>query len=296
MDIESIGTGLAILGTAEVSKDAVQRMLAPTADYIGAGVLQSTKAAVNTARVLAKAARRLGSRIDDGGQIPPRVLKNLLDDAPWIEDELMAEYLGGILASSFGDRLLDDRAVALQSTLQRLSSYAVRTHYLFYSQFYSLYRGKVRWARVYEDLENVHIVSDLRMYGPHEEYADFLGVSYDDNYWPVLRHSFASLEREDLLKVPDWGSREYLNRSLSDDGIPHTVPKDGFVYRTTVAGEELFLWALGRGDLDSSAFPDVDLACEIEGISMPTGFARLEDLRVNKLSHETGGPCRPSQK
>ena len=283
MDVNNIGTGLALLGTAEVSKDAVQRMLAPTADYIGTGILSSSKAAVNVARVLVKAVGRLGNRIDAGGQVPPRVLKNVLDEAPWIEDELMAEYLGGILASSFGDRLADDRAVALQSTLRRLSSYSVRAHYVCYAQSYLLLRGQVRWAKVYQDLENLHIVSDLRLFGPHEQYAESLGVPYGDEYWPVLTHTFASLKREDLLSVTTWGDKPYLDRVLSDDGIPHVVPADGFIFGPTEAGEELFLWAMGRGDLSTTQFPDVDLECQVEGVTMPEGFQNLENLRVHPI-------------
>src|SRR5215475_2235072 len=145
VDINDIGTGLAILGTAEVSKDAIQRILAPSADYIGAGVLQGTKATVNVARVLAAAARRLGSRLNQPGSVPPRVLKNVLDDAPWIDDELMAEYQGGLLASSFGENGRDDRAVALQAVLRRLSTYALRTHYVCYVGYYLAFAEIGRW-------------------------------------------------------------------------------------------------------------------------------------------------------
>lgn len=197
MDLDSIGTGLTILGTAEVSKDSIQRMLAPTADYIGAGVLHSTQAAVNTARVLAKAAARLGDKVDSGGSIPPRVIKNVMDEAPWINDELMAEYLGGILASSFGDRVRDDRAVALQSTLRRLSSYSVRTHYTCYSKYYLQSKGRIRWSRMYDDLDNVQRVSDERMFARHQDFAAFMEVpSVGDEYTSIILHSFGSLERK----------------------------------------------------------------------------------------------------
>lgn len=282
MDLDSIGTGLAILGTAEVSKDAIQKILAPTADYIGAGVLQGSKATVNTVRVLAKAARRLGPRLEGNGQVPPRVLKGVLDEAPWIEDELMAEYLGGILASSFSDHTLDDRAVALLSTLRRLSSYSVRTHYLCYAKFYALQRGHIRWIKVYDDLENVGIANDLRTYGSHQSYAEFLGSPYpEDEYWSVHMHAFSSLDREELLTRTHLGDRVYLGRELSQEGIRYEVPNDGFVYRTTGAGDELFLWGLGRGELRIDAFPDVDLDYEIQGVDLPTGFERLEALRVD---------------
>src|SRR5262245_1155081 len=164
-DINTIGTGLAILGTAEVSKDAVQRLLAPTADYIGAGVLQGTKAVVNTLRVFVNAARIMGPRIDEPGRVPPRVMREILDQAPFCEDELTAEYLGGILASSYSEILRDDRGVTLLNTLKRLSTYAVRTHYVCYREYCRLYQGNLTLTEAIEGsgLPNRRIAEDTRV-------------------------------------------------------------------------------------------------------------------------------------
>lgn len=213
--------------------------------------------------------------------MPPRVLKGVLDEAPWIDDELIAEYLGGILASSFGDRVLDDRAVALQGTLSRLSSYSIKAHYACYSQYYFLYKDHVEWSRVYDDLENTQMVNDTAVYGPHRELARVWDISYDDyDYFSVRQHAFTSLSREKLINPANYGSREYLKRALAKEGGRYDIPEDGQVYYPTGPGEELFLWALGRGDLSAGPFPEVDLDVDIPGVPLLAGFRRLEDLRT----------------
>jgi hypothetical protein len=240
-----------------VSKDAIQRILAPSADYIGAGVLQGTKATVNVVRVLAAAARRLGSRLNQPGSVPPRVLKNVLDDAPWIEDELMAEYQGGILASSFGENSRDDRAVALQATLRRLSTYALRTHYVCYVGYYLTFRDIARWEPVCEGLSNLHLANDDRMYAPHHAYVDAMDLTESEkgDYFSIYRHSFNALDREGLIHELQMGDRQFLIETLGKEPTCE-IPDDGFVYRPSQAGEELLLWGLGRGDLDSALLPD----------------------------------------
>ena len=92
-------------------------------------------------------------RIEGSGQVPPKVLKNLLDEAPWIDDSLMAEYFGGIVASSYGTRTRDDRAVALQNTLQSLSTYTLRRRYICHREFYLAFRDHAYWVPIYADLK-----------------------------------------------------------------------------------------------------------------------------------------------
>lgn len=55
VDINDLEAGLAVLGVSSATKDAIQKILAPTADYVGAGVLSGAKAGVNLARVLVNA-------------------------------------------------------------------------------------------------------------------------------------------------------------------------------------------------------------------------------------------------
>jgi hypothetical protein len=57
--------------------------------------------------------------------VSPRVL-GFLVQASLCEDELFAEYYGGVLASARGPSGRDDRGASMMSLIGRLSTYQVR--------------------------------------------------------------------------------------------------------------------------------------------------------------------------
>jgi hypothetical protein len=259
MDLESIGTGLAILGASEVTKDSVQKMLAPTADYIGAGLLTSTKASVNLARVLVRAAKMIGRRSD--GRIPPRVMKAVLEEAPFVEDEVAAAYMGGILASAYSDRPRDDRAVAHLATIGRLSVYSINLHYVVYRSFYEIRRQQ----------------SPKKHFGvfiPDATYNDWMKFSASEPAGLCLAHSVVNLEREDLMHVPISGNAEWLGETKDARRIAakgwQWPPRGGVLADTTVLGGELFLWAHGYSEYYYHDLLDKDdLDFENDGADFP---------------------------
>ena len=85
-------------------------------------------------RVFAHAERKLGpEQLEAPGAVPPRVLKGVLEEGSFCEDEVMAEYLGGVLASSRSEVSVDDRGTALLAVISGLSTYQLRTHYTMYT-------------------------------------------------------------------------------------------------------------------------------------------------------------------
>src|SRR4051794_30772500 len=119
-----IGTGLELLGPSLL----VPKLLGPTADYVGEGVRTWTERRVeNVQRVFEKAGRKISpEELERPGRVPPRVLKGVLEEGSFWDDELAAEYLGGVLASSRTEASRDDRAASLISLVGRLSTYALR--------------------------------------------------------------------------------------------------------------------------------------------------------------------------
>lgn len=92
MDIE---TGLAIYG----AKELLIKILGPTADYLGTGIQEFAQARIsNLNKILEKAAKHLGDKINQTGSVPPRVFKEIIENGSLNNDELSAEYYGGILA------------------------------------------------------------------------------------------------------------------------------------------------------------------------------------------------------
>ncbi len=86
------GTGLTILGSAVGGAKLVEKLLGPTTEYLGEGLKNWTARRMeNVSRVFSNASRRLGSKIDEPGAIPPKVLKEVLDGASFCDDENAAE-------------------------------------------------------------------------------------------------------------------------------------------------------------------------------------------------------------
>ena len=116
------GTGLTILGSAIGGAKVVEKILGPTADYIGGQLKEWTEKKIkNTANIFKNAEKKLGDKINDEGKVPPKVLKGILEDGAWCEEELQVEYFVGVLASSRSGVSRDDRGAYFVSIISRLS-------------------------------------------------------------------------------------------------------------------------------------------------------------------------------
>jgi hypothetical protein len=74
-------SGLAILGTAIGSAKLVEKVLGPTAEYVGAGMRDFAQHRVeNVKRIFHKASIFLGDSPPAGQAVPPRVLRDVLND------------------------------------------------------------------------------------------------------------------------------------------------------------------------------------------------------------------------
>ena len=114
-----------------------------SAKYIGEETKMFVeKCNVNLTSIFNKAKDKLGDRIDDEGSVNPRILKSIIDEGRFCEDELTAEYFGGILASSRTDNDRDDRGVMYMNIIKGLSVYQLRLHYLFYYLLKALEIGR----------------------------------------------------------------------------------------------------------------------------------------------------------
>jgi hypothetical protein len=126
------GTGLTVLGTALGSAKVVEKILGPTAEYLGLGMREWTEHRVeNLGKVFENAKKKLGEKLDGPGAVPPKVLKGILEEGQFCDDELAAEYFGGVLASSKSEVGRDDRGAAFIALIGRLSSYQIRAHFFF---------------------------------------------------------------------------------------------------------------------------------------------------------------------
>lgn len=253
-----VGGGLAVLA----SKDLLNKLLGPSADYIGGEAKNFVeKQHHNVNRIFRSALTKLGDKADQPGTVAPRVLKNVLDEARFCEDELAAEYFGGILASSRTKEGRDDRGVAIAQVVKGLSVYQIRTHYIFYRIVKSLFDGSGLNLQVPSEARQASVLL------PHSVWVDAMGFSKHEDDHLVANHVALSLKRLDLIAHAAWGSEDFLK----SEGL-REVDSDGVVFAPTGFGAELFQWAHGRGDLSPAQLLDESVTLPDQaGIVIPDG-------------------------
>ncbi len=238
---------MAVLGSAPV----VLKIVGPTADYVGGGIKNLVERQVeNVERVFEKAAGRLGEEgLERPGGVPPKVLKEVIEGASFCEDELGAEYFGGILAASKLENQRDDRGATLAALVGRLSTYQIRSHYLMYAYAQRAVQGSGyqfgHW-RARRDHGQFFI--------PYETWVEGMDLSEAEREVraraDLARHCCAGLAREDLIAGRfSWGTGDSVSRYFK-----HRVETSGIGYELSVLGIELFIAAHGIQEPSLTAF------------------------------------------
>lgn len=270
-----IGTGLSILGSAKL----LEKLLGPTAEYIGTGVKTWTEnRVVNVSRIFDIAAKKLGGKLDESGSVPPRVLRGILDDGSYCDDLLSAEYFGGVLASSRSGRLRDDRGASYIALLARLSSYQIRAHYCFYHLFKRLFDG----IQIEDETLGTKAGrGSLETIIPLLDYFSFMGFDVEEEQLNLIPHIISGLVKELLIAERfETGAGLLLGeRSVDsyfeDDGTEtfiDSIVAPELAVQPTVSGIELFLWAHGMPNTHPLAFFDRSIQFELnDDVELPSG-------------------------
>lgn len=227
------GTGLAILGTAIGSAKLVEKVLGPTADYLGVGLKDWTeKRYKNVQKIFERADKLLGEDQNPNDAVPPRVLRDVLQDGSFREDEIAASYYGGILASSKSGISRDDRGAYLSSMINRLSTYQLRAHYILYSSVKNVFVDEPH------NLQHTDGREACKLFIPFDDYFAAMQPEEGENQDALITHVFFGLSKESLIEPYfSYGSAEHLKTT--------TIEKDGIIFSPSTLGVELFLWATG---------------------------------------------------
>jgi hypothetical protein len=228
-------------------KDLVPRILGPTADYLGAGMRSySEKGAANLRRIFQNAGEKIGDRLNEPGQVAPKVLKDILEEGYVSEDELAAEYFGGVLASSRTTNARDDRGAAFVKLVSRLSVYQLRMHHVFYATVRKRHLGKT--LNLYEQTVRKQ---QLKTFLSFEAVVGGLDLSESENPNTLIPHIIHGLVREELIEDTfRYGGIDHVRKEIPDASAP------GMVLTPSPLGIELYLWAYGKGDLTCEALLD----------------------------------------
>jgi hypothetical protein len=83
-------------------------------------------------KIISVAYRKIAN-VDDGKQANLRVTRDVLWNGAFTEDDVCAEYFGGILASSRSEDGKDDEAIQFVDVIKSLSSKQLHLHYVIYN-------------------------------------------------------------------------------------------------------------------------------------------------------------------
>lgn len=212
---------------------ALSRVLGPSMDVLGDAFGRWTeKRTANVGRIAEKAERKLGGRIHEDADVPPRVAARVLEDGSWCDDDVMQEYLAGVLAGARTTDDSDDRGAMWATIVNDLSAYQVRTHYLIYTALHQLHRAH----GFRPDFSTPQGRMQARVVLPLPGYA----AAMPGRGGEAAVHATSGLNRVGLLEA--W----------------LIAPDAGIVATPSLPGIELFMWAHGLAD-DHSALVDQDL-------------------------------------
>jgi len=238
--VTTIGIGAI---TAYLGKDGLTKILGPTADYLGGELKVFTQKRVdNIGKIFSSAEKKLGDKINEQGAVSPKVLKTIVNEGSYSEDEVAVEYFGGVLASSRTDIARDDRGSRVAKTLDNLSCYQLRAHYLIYSSI-------AKNCSLNEESLTNHIGrKKCQIFLPLEQFA--AAMEFTQKEWDnpqLLSHIFNGLSSDGLI-ADSWGFgppdhlKQYIHNKES------ILSTTGLICEPTIAGIELFLWGFGLGD------------------------------------------------
>jgi hypothetical protein len=231
--ISTIGLGAV---AAYLAKDGVAKLLGPTAEYLGVGLKEFTKKradAVGT--IFSTAYRKLGSKSEQPGVVPPKVLKLVINEGSYANDTLAFEYFGGVLASARTEDGRDDRCARLAKTIDGLSTYQLRAHYLIYSTCRLLF-AKSGFSF------DMHTRPKMQCFVPLDGFMKAMDLTHSEqvDLTQLFSHIFHGLDADGLIG-PTW--RYGMQPDLVD--LYSAAPTSGVLFEPSALGVELYLAAFG---------------------------------------------------
>lgn len=248
---------------AYLGKDGLQKLLGPTADYLGSEMQEFTKKRIETiGKIFKKAEEKLGDNIDNPGKVPPKVLKTVINDGSYFEDAVAVEYFGGILASSRSELGRDDRGARIAKILDGMSTYQIRSHYIIYSLIKKTFSNSGYIFNM-DERPKMQIFIPMRIYIESMQFDETELQAFRE----ILSHVLFGLNSDGIIEDFKFGQKKDIMKYFSG------VIEDGIIVTPSVFGAELYLWGYGVGNqklsyaLNNDELEDLpDVPLNVEGV------------------------------
>jgi hypothetical protein len=189
-----------------------------------------------------------------------QIAAKALNEAAWNDDELTADYLGGVLAASTPT---DDSGAAIIAQISRLSAVQLRLHYVIYRELRRL--DPQPRPNLYQSTEADKAAIRIPIVD--------LGPALQEGGLNALPGAVAALVREGLVGAT-WSSGK-------EAGAPDDNPL-GLTLQTrpTGVGAELFLWGHGVRPANANRIFEPDLPLPLLTNIEPTPCATLLSVPI----------------
>lgn len=243
---DPLTTAIITAGGAWISKEALNKLLGPSAEYFGEAARDLIKQALqNFGRVLSVSCDKLKGQLEHPGGTNLRVLKGVCDEAPFTNDVFSAEYFGGLLASARSKDGKDDSAMPFIAVVRSLSSFQLRLHFIVYSLL------ATRASRL-TSLDSHRNWEDLELHIPADELIQVMQLLETEGQDIVIL-ALTGLVDQRLLAEES----RYNLRGLCSD---REVPENTVIVAPSARGAQLFLRALGLRGLS----PDIIFSIDVD--------------------------------
>ena len=220
----------------------------------------------NTERIVQNAATKLGDKLEAPGAVPLKVVKEVINEGSYNDNPVAIEYYGGVLASSRTKDGQDDRGAIIAKSIERLSVYEIRMHYLIYATIHQLFRGSEKSLLLADHCNSMRIYVDFTDYQIAMGF-DAFDLETQRKKESILQSSLYGLAKGHISTFI-FGNPEVLRKTYKSVSFP------GLIITPSFHGAELFLYAFGMGDVSVGDFLQTDIKYDVEGI--PKGFQNAQ--------------------
>lgn len=266
--------------TTEAAKGAgnlIGRAFGPVVDVYAAHWKEKAEYRLRAKHIAERTYFKLADRPEEQQwPVNERVALRILQDGPLCDDEVMADYMSGLLASGRSPSGRDDRAVYWSHLVTSLSSLQVRLHYIYYREWAERLSGIDLNLGLGSHRSNALLIADLELVGG----LLFAGRD-DEDYSAGFAHAMYGLAARDLINpyAVEWGTT-----SRAETADVAGLPFETFVaVEPSGSGLELFGWAQGRSDVIAS-----DFTSKARPFDIDPALPRLESVRFPRLAVLSG--------
>lgn len=238
------------------------RLLGPSVDEFGAALARSVAYRTrNFGKIASRADAK--SRGNRGGIVNTRAAFVMLEDGCLCDDELMAEYLGGVLAGARTPTGQDDRAVSWIKLISGLSALTIKAHYLLYREWAVRLHGRVDL-----NLGLAQVASRATLDVDLVEFEQRLSTDGSMYFGEATDHALLALLAASLLgPQAACGPREQVAPGSPFEKVLRVEP--------SMRGCELYGWAQGLSGVHGEQF-----TAKAEAFDTEPSIPRLEKVAL----------------